>query len=53
LKLREKQGITILAIKRGNNIVVSPGPDQIISAGDILVALGKDYNLEKINHLES
>lgn len=53
LKLREKQGITILAIKRGNNIVVSPGPDQIISAGDILVALGKDDNLEKINHLES
>ncbi|HEX3011187.1 MAG TPA: TrkA family potassium uptake protein [Syntrophomonadaceae bacterium] len=53
LKLRQKTGITILAIKQGNDILVSPGPEQVISRGDIMVVLGRDEDLAKINQLES
>lgn len=53
LQLREKIGITVLAVKRDENIIISPAAEQVINRGDILLVLGKDEDLEKINHLES
>lgn len=49
LDLRAKYGITIVAIKRHGEIVVVPGPDDLLMEGDTLVSIGKD---EVLDHLE-
>lgn len=48
LDIRNKYGINIIAIKTDDNINVSPLPDCIINAKDILIAIGHDKNLEKL-----
>lgn len=50
--LRNKMGVTILALRRGNDIKVSPEPEEKLQAGDILVVLGHNDDLEKLNDLE-
>lgn len=50
--LRKKMQVTILAIRRGEDIIVAPGPDETIIRGDILVLLGHNDNLEEINNLD-
>ncbi|RLL43954.1 TrkA family potassium uptake protein [Oceanobacillus piezotolerans] len=45
LDIRAKYGCTILAIKRGEEVVVSPSPDEKISEGDLLVAIGHKVDL--------
>lgn len=47
--IRAESGITIVAIKRGNRIIVSPRPDEIINATDIVVALGENKNIQGLN----
>lgn len=46
--LRAKFGITILALKRGTEIMVSPSPDAPICEGDILVAIGENKKLRSL-----
>lgn len=53
LAIRNKMGVTILAIRRGEEIIVSPNAGQVINAGDILVALGRNKNLSRISDMES
>lgn len=48
LKLRNKYKVTVMAVKRGEEVNVSPGPSYQIHDGDILVALGAS---EAINHI--
>ncbi len=50
--LRKKMHVTILALRRGENIIVAPGPDEVISRGDIVVVLGGNDDLEEINNLD-
>lgn len=50
--LRKRMRVTILAVKRGNDIIVAPGPDQKIYDGDVLVALGSNEDLEKLSDWE-
>lgn len=52
LRLGEKMGITVLAIKQAEDIIVAPR-EQKINRGDVLVALGKNEDLEKVSNLES
>jgi trk system potassium uptake protein TrkA len=47
LNVRAKFGITILAIKRKNNMNVSPLPTDVILEGDILVAMGLNDDLKR------
>lgn len=51
LNLRAKYGVTILAIRRGNQVMVSIPPTEKIRAGDILVAIGENKDLEKLENL--
>lgn len=51
LGIRKKTGVTILAIRRQNEIIVAPDAGLVINAGDILVALGKNKDLKKICNL--
>ncbi|MCL6477131.1 MAG: TrkA family potassium uptake protein [Peptococcaceae bacterium] len=48
--LRTKYGIMVLAIRRGQEFIISPGAEQEIAAGDILIVIGRN---EKLKALET
>ncbi len=48
LKLPSRYGLNVMAIKRGENINVSPYADDIILKDDILVVVGSTDDIEKI-----
>lgn len=48
---RNKYGISILAIRRGNDIIISPGAAQVMLEGDILVVIGKYENCKNLKPL--
>ena len=50
LNIRAQYGINVMAIKRNNDIDVSPSADNIIEPGDIIVAIG---SIEELNKLEN
>lgn len=50
LNLRSKYGISIMALKRGAKIDVSPNPDEEIKEGDILLIIGNTNDLIKIEN---
>ncbi|MBO1913911.1 potassium transporter Trk, partial [Microvirga sp. 3-52] len=45
LDIRAKYGINIVAIKRGNDIVVSPQAIEEIQIDDILIVIGSDHDI--------
>jgi len=49
LNIRAEYGINVMAIKRNDDIDVSPSADNIVQPGDIIVAIG---NIEELNKLE-
>ncbi len=51
LDLRNKFGINVLAIRRGEEINVSPKADDLIKEGDILVVVGPNQGLQKVGKL--
>lgn len=48
LKLRSKYGINVMAIKRGDEVNLSPAADDIIEENDIIVAIGSAEDLNKL-----
>lgn len=52
IDVRKKTGATILAIKHGDEIIVAPRAGQVISAGDILVALGRYEHLNRLSEID-
>lgn len=48
LKLRSRYGINVMAIKNGNDINLSPSPEDIIHEKDVLVAIGSAEDLNKL-----
>jgi trk system potassium uptake protein TrkA len=50
LKLREKYGLNVLAIKgEEKDINISPCPEDVIEANDILIVIAEDAKWEKMN----
>ncbi|MGI5920056.1 MAG: potassium channel family protein [Christensenellales bacterium] len=47
LNLRAKWGISVMAIKKGDNIQIAPGADDLVYKGDILIAIGKQAALKR------
>jgi voltage-gated potassium channel len=47
-EVRQRFGIIVVALKRGDESTFNPGPDELIEAGDVLVALGPIQALERI-----
>ncbi|RZI50951.1 TrkA family potassium uptake protein [Aeribacillus pallidus] len=47
LDIRAKYGINIVAIKRNNEIIVSPQATEVIKAGDILIVIGADVDIAR------
>lgn len=48
LELRARYEITVLAIKTGKNINVTPSPDEELTAGSILVIIGQNTSITTI-----
>ncbi|SFC54689.1 potassium channel family protein [Clostridium uliginosum] len=48
IKLRSQYGINVMAIKKGDDINISPLPDDIVNAKDIIVAIGSAEDLSKL-----
>ncbi len=51
LNVRAKLGVNIIAIRRGGKMTVSPGADFAILAEDVVVVLGDNRSLEKVQKL--
>jgi voltage-gated potassium channel len=47
-EVRQRFGIIVVALKRGEESIFNPGPNERIEAGDVLVALGPIQALERI-----
>ena len=48
MDIRARRGVNIVALRRANQeVVVPPGPDEAIQAGDVLVALGSNEDLRR------
>ncbi|MGY1753619.1 cation:proton antiporter regulatory subunit [Blastococcus sp. SYSU D01042] len=48
-RARTLTGASIVAVVRGTDVVPSPGPDQVLEAGDVLVAIGSAAGLSQLN----
>lgn len=47
--IRATTGLNIVAVKRGEELIVSPGADVIIKAGDVLVIIGEIEKIQKLD----
>lgn len=45
LNLRNRFGVTIMAIKRGNSVIAGPKADDVVMSGDVLVIMGSQEGL--------
>jgi trk system potassium uptake protein TrkA len=52
LDVRRKMKVTVVAIKRGDEIIISPNADQVIRANDILVVAGDNDSLRILDELD-
>ncbi len=50
--IRGRLGINVLVIKRGEDVIVNPGADVILKAGDVLVMLGHADEIEEFSALK-
>lgn len=50
-KIRPKTGATILAIKKGNELLVNPGPDTVLDKDNIICAFGTKKQLEELKKI--
>lgn len=48
LDIRAKYGINIVAIKRGEEVIVSPLAEQVVQQGDILIVIGSVTDIKKL-----
>ncbi|MFW6238132.1 MAG: potassium channel family protein [Halanaerobiales bacterium] len=51
LEFRNRYDVNIMAIKRGQNINISPGASDKILEGDILIVMGKNKNLDQVKEI--
>lgn len=48
LKLREKYGVNVIAVKRGGVLLINPSADEPMKQNDVFVLLGKNHTLKKL-----
>jgi K+/H+ antiporter YhaU regulatory subunit KhtT len=46
--IRHDMGVIVLAIKRGNEMRVGPSRDDLMEAGDVLIAMGESMGLRRL-----
>jgi TrkA domain protein len=50
-KARTRTGASIVAIVRDEDVLASPGPEEILAAGDVLVVIGTDDGIAGIENI--
>jgi trk system potassium uptake protein TrkA len=51
LNLRAKYSINVMAIRTGDDVLtITPGPNQVLKDGDVMVVIGSNVELQKINN---
>ncbi len=48
-QIRQKYGVTVMAIRRGTDVIVAPRAGEVIQPQDILVVLGRVADIEKLS----
>jgi trk system potassium uptake protein TrkA len=51
LEIRKRYQVLVVAIKRGDGLVIATGGDERLLAGDVLVLVGKDADLDRVGRL--
>ncbi|PWR72041.1 cation:proton antiporter domain-containing protein [Methanospirillum lacunae] len=49
-QLRNRFHVSVVAIRRGNRMIISPGGDDVISGSDILMIIGKSNDIRRAFH---
>ncbi|WP_269537712.1 cation:proton antiporter [Cerasicoccus fimbriatus] len=52
-ELRQKHGVTVLGIQRGEHRITNPPPEEIIHAQDVLYVVGETSAIEALQAIES
>lgn len=47
-QIREEYGISIIAVKKTNSIVVAPKSDYVIQSGDLLAIIGSNQDIQRL-----
>lgn len=50
LEFRSNYGVNVMAIKRGKELNVTPGANDKVLEGDVLIVMGKNEDLDKLKH---
>lgn len=50
-RARTRTGASIVAIVRGDEVLASPGPAEVLEAGDVLVVIGTAEGIAAVRHL--
>lgn len=50
LNMRSTYGMNVMAIRKGEDIRITPGPNETLEEGDILVVIGSNTQIQKINN---
>lgn len=50
-KMHEDEKATVLAIRRGNRVILEPSDKEQISEGDILIVAGRDEDLKDLPNM--
>jgi TrkA domain protein len=51
LEIRQRTGMTIVAIVRGRDAIPMPGPDAVLRSGDRLVVVGRREDSARLTSL--
>jgi trk system potassium uptake protein TrkA len=51
LEIRKRYQVLVVAIKRGEGLVIATGGDERLQAGDVLVLVGRDRDLDVVGRL--
>ncbi|MBD0422715.1 cation:proton antiporter regulatory subunit [Streptomyces sp. TRM S81-3] len=50
-RARTRTGASIVAVVRGGEVIASPGPGQVLSAGDVLVVIGTHDGIAAVEQI--
>ncbi|GGK92180.1 hypothetical protein Ppa06_59550 [Planomonospora parontospora subsp. parontospora] len=50
-RARTRTGASVVAIVRGEEVIASPGPQEVLRAGDVLVVIGTDRGITDVVRL--
>lgn len=53
LQLPKKLGISVMAIKRGEDVTIAPYAEDVVEKGDTLVVVGHNASLKKLEQMEN